>query len=226
MNGTETIKDFCYPLESIDQVFILVYLNSESNWSYQSEFITETFNSIFSTKYELRLLKVAIAKFSRFVNVKEKLSILKKRLQFQHEIIPIPLENCIYCHERLVCEIEANTVLVFSVHGSFNKKLEKGVCVSCKTKYHCDFFEIDGTRFLYKNDIEIKFLITSTKTAFEISFLEWFDINLVRNITSFSGFAEAYNEFYFSKINKDTVNIFKSHVLVNDLICLNFSHEN
>jgi hypothetical protein len=79
---------------------------------------------------------------------------------------------------------------------------------------------------LYKNDIEIKFLITSTKTAFEISFLEWFDINLVRNITSFSGFAEAYNEFYFSKINKDTVNIFKSHVLVNDLICLNFSHEN
>ena len=96
MNGTETIKDFCYPLESIDQVFILVYLNSESNWSYQSEFITETFNSIFSTKYELRLLKVAISKFSRFVNVKEKLSILKKRLQFQNEIIPIPLENCIY----------------------------------------------------------------------------------------------------------------------------------
>ena len=75
MNGTETIKDFCYPSESIDQVFILVHLNSESNWSYQSEFITETFNSIFSTKYELRLLKVAISKFPVLL-------MLKKNYQF------------------------------------------------------------------------------------------------------------------------------------------------
>ena len=200
MNGTETIKDFCHPLESIDQVFILVYLNNECNWSYESEFITETFNSIFSTKYELRLLKVAFAKFSRFVNLKDKFSMLKEKLKFQLEIIPIPLKNCIYCNEKLNCQVEENIILVFTVYGSFNKKFEKGVCVCCKINYHCDYFEKDGTRFLYNNEIETKFLVTSTKTAFEVNFLEWFDINLVRNITSFSG----YDDFYFTK-NTDIV---------------------
>jgi hypothetical protein len=106
MNGNETINDFCYPLFSMDQVFILIYLNNESNWSFQSEFITETFNLIFSTQFELKILKMAILKFSRFVNIKEKIELMKEKLKLQHEVIKLPIEGCFYCKNKLQCSVQ------------------------------------------------------------------------------------------------------------------------
>ena len=77
------------------------------------------------------------------------------------------------------------------------KKFLSGFCEKCKTSYYLDCFEKDEKKFSYNNISNLNYISTSSQTAFEVRFLEWFHINMVRNTASFSGFSEAFNEFYF-----------------------------
>jgi hypothetical protein len=90
---------------------IYIYLNNESNWCFQSENITETFNSIFSTQFDLKILKMAILKFSRFVNIKVKVVLLKEKLKMQHQVKKLPIESCFYCKNKLQCSVQESTIL-------------------------------------------------------------------------------------------------------------------
>ena len=108
MDGNETISSFIEPLKSMDEVLMLIYLNSETNCLFQIEFITETFNSIFSTSYDEQIFKVAISKFSRLLKISDRLLILKEKLKTQHEIIPISIENCLTCRRKISVQTEQN----------------------------------------------------------------------------------------------------------------------
>ena len=205
MDGNETISSFIKPLKSMDEVLMLIYLNNETNCLFQIEFITETFNSIFSTSYDEQILKVAISKFSRLLKISDRLLILKKKLKTQHVIIPISIENCLNCRRKISVQTEQNSTVSFSVKGCFYKKFLTGRCSECNMNYHVDYFDKDGKSYLY-NDVEkVKYIITSNQTAFEIKLLEWLDINIVRNTMSFSGFSDSYNDFHNENKNNDIV---------------------
>jgi hypothetical protein len=74
MDGNETISSIIKPLKSMDEVLMLIYLNSETSCLFQIEFITETFNSIFSTSYDEKILTI----FSRLLKISDRLLILKE----------------------------------------------------------------------------------------------------------------------------------------------------
>ena len=73
-------------------------------------------------------------------------------------------------------------------------------------KYHIDFFEKDGKSFLYNQNVNSSYVCTSSHTAFEVKFLLWFDVNMIRNTMSFSRFCEAFNEFNFENEKNNVKN--------------------
>ncbi len=95
MNSFESIGAFIYPLKSIKEVFLLVTLTTETNGFYEMEFITATFNSIFSTTYDLLTLKVAISKFCRLIKINDHISLIKNKLKTQHKLIENEIKNCL-----------------------------------------------------------------------------------------------------------------------------------
>ncbi len=53
----------------MEEVFLLVNLSTKCNSAFEIEFITETFNSLFSCNYDSLTLKIAIGKFSRLLKI-------------------------------------------------------------------------------------------------------------------------------------------------------------
>ena len=86
-----------------------------------------------------------------------------------------------------------------------------GFCNSCSIEYFPDFYSYKNESYFYcyKINTKLDYFFTSNDTAFEVKLLKWFDINLVRNVTSLSGFSDAYNYFmhdeYPEPINSLTV---------------------
>ena len=72
-------------------------------------------------------------------------------------------------------------------------------------KYHIDFFEKDGKSFLYQN-VNSSYVCTSSHTAFKVKFLLWFDVNMIRNTMSFSGFCEEFNFLSFENEKNNVKN--------------------
>jgi hypothetical protein len=74
--------------------------------------------------------------------------------------------------------------------------------VSLATLFMIQLYIHIKKKYLYKN-LDSKYITTSSQTSFEINLLSWFDINIVCNQISFSGFSEAYNIFH--NPNKDVI---------------------
>ena len=77
-------------------------------------------------------------------------------------------------------------------------------CLLCSIDYFTDFYLIKNNKYFYSFDIknELQYLLSRKETSFEIKLLKWYDINLVRNTISFSGFSDAYNDMFCSSSNK------------------------
>jgi hypothetical protein len=159
MSNIESIGSFIYPLKSMEEVFMLVYLTTETNWFYELEFITETFNSIFSTTYDSPTLKVAISKFCRLVKISDRLKILQNKLKTQHKVIEVPIENCLSCKSRLAVKTEENSILTFCMNGCCYKKFMTAGCSQCDIIYHHDFFQKNNVKYLYDN--QLRYYVTT-----------------------------------------------------------------
>ena len=203
MNNEETINSFIKPLRSMEEVFGLIYLTTETNSVYQIEFITETFNLTFSANYTSQIIKMAISKFARLVKISDKVLDIKEKLKTQYEIISLTNDDCFKCKSKFALKVGDSNLLVFCLDGCSNKKFMTGRCSVCNISYHLDCFEMNGETFLYNN--EVKYITTSSQTAFEVMLLEWLDMNIVRNTISFSGFSETYNDLHNRNKNIEIV---------------------
>jgi hypothetical protein len=180
----------------MDEVFMLLYLNSKCNLNFEIQFITDTFNTLFLTRFDCTTIKLAILKFTRLIKIKDKILIAKEKLKTHSEIIPIPVSNCIHCNKLLIQNIENTSTLVIGIKGCAFKKLLSGRCNQCDIIYKLDYYIKSEEKYLYQVDVCNSFICTSNQTVFEIKLLQWFHINLVRNTTSFSGFSDAFNEYH------------------------------
>ena len=176
MSNFQSILSFIYPLKSMEEVFILVYLTTETQWLHELEFITETFNSIFLTTYDSQTLKVAKSKFFRLIKIIDRLIILRNKLKDQHKVIPIPIDNCLICKSRLVEKAEENSILTFCIDGYFYKKFIITRCCQCDVIYHHDYFQKNNVKYLY--DHQTNFIVVRNQTAFELKLLEWVDLEI------------------------------------------------
>ena len=95
-NNQDKIADFIKPLNSIEEVFMLLHIYSKTDCQFEIEFITETFNSIFSSKYETSIIKLAIGKFTRLLKLKDEIIILKEKLKNHHAVVPLPVQSFFY----------------------------------------------------------------------------------------------------------------------------------
>jgi hypothetical protein len=206
-NAEILLADYIKPLNSMEEVFLLVNLSTKCNSAFEIEFITETFNSLFTCSYDSYTLKIAIGKFSRLLKIQEKLLLLDVKLQIHHEVVSIPVVKCIVCNDTIKLKTEKSSKLTIGMKGFEYKKFLSGFCEKCKTSYYLDCFEKDEKKFWYNNISNLNYISTSSQKAFEVRFLEWFHINMVRNTASFSGFSEAFNEFYFHE-STDFVSFF------------------
>jgi hypothetical protein len=198
MNQDSILNQFLKPLKTFEEVFILLYLNSAINFNLEIDFACETFNSIFQTEYDIQTIKLAVSKFSFLIKISQTLKLLKEKLEAHSEIIPIQYENCMKCSKKLF-PLAENPSVTYCFNGCFRKRFSSAECNTCKIKYTADYYEHNGLKFLYKENSDLKYLITSNQTAFEVRLLQWLDANIVRNTTSFAGFSDAFNEVFAKK---------------------------
>ena len=179
----------------------------EMNSDFEMDNITKTFNDTFQQNVENSILKVAISKFKKISNIFEKVKRIKENMKTHNELVSVPVKKCITCNLELI-NFESNKTLTYCYDGCHQKEFLVAKCTVCKINYKTDCYEtMDKKKYLY-NDKIVKYVLTSSQTAFEITLLNWLDINIVRNQISFSGFSDAYNRFFIQKDVRYLVNHF------------------
>ncbi len=125
-------------------------------------------------------------------------------LQTKVFICEARFNTCQFCSNLLSTKSrDIIDCVVFTLYGPKQGVMRQKYCPSCQITYNADNYQIKRTKNSYFINIDSNaFIVTSCKTVFEISLLEYFDKHLVRNAISFSGNL-IFNKlsYYFRALN-------------------------
>ena len=191
------LSEYLKPLKTFDEVFVLLYLSLEMKCEFEMNNIAKIFNYVFESNTDVNVLRLTCLKFNSMTQIIKKVNDIKSMLSSFNKIVPLPVTNCLVCQTKLNISI-GNCIITYCYDGCNRKEFLEGQCKFCNINYETDCYTIKSKKYLYK-DVNCQYVRTSSQTSFEVKLLKWFDINIVRNQTTFSGFADAYNRFHATK---------------------------
>ena len=136
---TPNPAEFLKPLQTLDEVYILLYLNVEMNAQFEMENIAKIFNDIFQSNINISILKLACSKFNSLIQIKEKAMKIKEILKNRNELVTIPINKCVVCNKEIIISIGSCSI-TYCFDGCNRKEFLEGLCKHCSIKYETDFF--------------------------------------------------------------------------------------
>ena len=145
---------------------------------------------------------MSLSKYIFYFKLFDKMKLVNEMINNREKVITLTMQNCIYCLNHMQLKIK-NRIFTYNFNGSSFIYYSTAFCHRCRTDYMPDYYERDNKKFFYSHETNkiLPYILTSTQTSFDVKLLKWYDINLVRNITSFSGFVNAYSEFFNEEMN-------------------------
>jgi hypothetical protein len=195
------MKEYISPINTIQEAIFIICLKLcfDQEISIIKNFTNLTFGSVYNDE----MIKCALSKYlflmNDFAAKIEKAKLFVKSLVKNVDTV----SHCIRC-SNVVSFKDKKTIPTYSYDGVTSINYAIRSCLPCSIDYFTDYYLIKNNKYFYcyKINNDLQYLLTSKETSFEIKLLKWYDINLVRNSLSLSGFSDAYNDMFFSNSNK------------------------
>ena len=196
-NINNQIKEFLSPINTIEEATFMLCLKLCFNQNHS--YVTSLTNTAFGTVYNEETIKCALSKYLFLMNdLATKIETAKESIRnFKTNVEGV--SQCFKCLNSVGVK-EKKSILTYSYNGVSLINYDIRSCLICSIEYFPDYYLNKNEKYFYCFNIntDLKYMQTSKETSFHINLLKWYDINLVRNTTSLSGFSEAFNDFIIS----------------------------